>query len=100
MYDKKLELTVTPSNENKTELTTENSTAFVIILIFMFIFMIVWFIAGVAAFIASIVCMVYDSSVGAKVAGLILALGTGPFYWLYYIYNLSYCNKYMNYYPQ
>jgi hypothetical protein len=100
MYDKTLELSVTPSNEKKTEITTETSTAFVIIAIFMVIFMIVWFIAGVAAFIASIVCMFYEASIGAKIAGFVLAIGTGPFYWLYYIYNLSYCNKYMNYYPQ
>ena len=43
----------------------------------MFIFMIVWFIAGVAAFIASIVCMVYDSSVGTKEGSSISLLFSG-----------------------
>ena len=69
--------------------------------IFLLIIFIIWIITGIISFIMSIVCIFYDGTPGSKIAGLILALFTGPFYWLYYIYNLSYCNKKINYYyPQ
>ncbi len=68
-------------------------------MIFLIIFLI-WFITGILAFIASIACLFYNSSIGDKVAGFAIALFFGPFYWLFYIYNSSYCNKFpeINYY--
>ena len=47
---------------------------------------------GIAAFMASIICLFYKSSTGDKIIGFLLALFFGPFYWLYFIYNKSYCN--------
>jgi hypothetical protein len=57
----------------------------------------IWIISGFVAFIASFVCLFYNSSIGDKVAGLVMALFAGPFYWLFYIYNSNYCNKYVSY---
>jgi hypothetical protein len=62
--------------------------------IFVLTFFLVWIVGGIAAFIASIVCMFYNSSVGDKIAGFILAVIFGPYYWFCYIYKSSYCNKY------
>ena len=66
----------------------------IIQLIMAVILFVVWIIGGATAFIASIVCMFYNSSIGDKVAGFFLALFFGPFYWFFYIYKASYCNKY------
>jgi hypothetical protein len=54
----------------------------------------IWIISGFIAFIASLICLFYNSTVGDKIAGLVLALFAGPFYWLFYIYNMNYCNRY------
>lgn len=53
----------------------------------------IWYFAGLAAFIASIVCISYNGSGGSKLAGFLLALFLGPFYWIYYIYNVNYCTN-------
>jgi uncharacterized membrane protein len=54
----------------------------------------IWIISGFIAFIASVICLFYNSSIGDKMAGLVMALFAGPFYWLFYIYNMNYCNRY------
>ena len=54
---------------------------------------ILWIVSGFLAFIASIICMFYNSSIGDKMAGLLIALFFGPFYWFFYIYNMNYCNR-------
>lgn len=64
-----------------------------IYIIWWILFAIVWFFSGITAFIASIACMFYDSSIGDKAAGFFLALFLGPFYWFFYIYKSSYCNR-------
>jgi len=82
-----------------TNIEPEVSASMIVFSIFLFIIILVWVIAGVAAFITSIVCLGYNGSGGAKAAGILLAFFFGPFYWLYYIYNINYCtNNY--YYPQ
>ena len=60
----------------------------------LIILALIWVISGFIAFIASVVCLFYNSSMGDKIAGLLLALFIGPFYWLFYIYNMNYCNRY------
>ena len=57
------------------------------------ILILIWVLGGLFAFIASIVCLFYQGSVTDKAIGVILALILGPFYWLYYIYNLNYCTR-------
>ena len=67
--------------------------------IILIILYLIWVISSLAAFFTSIVCLGYNGSGGAKAAGILLAFFFGPFYWLYYIYNINYCtNNY--YYPQ
>jgi hypothetical protein len=67
--------------------------------IFSLIFTLIWFIAAVTGFIMSIICLSYDGTTGSKIAGFLLAIFVGPFYWLYYIYRKTYCTN-NNYYPQ
>jgi hypothetical protein len=54
----------------------------------------IWITSGFIAFFASFICLFYNSSAGDKIAGLVMALFAGPFYWLFYIYNSNYCNSY------
>ncbi len=68
-----------------------------IFVIFIFILALMWFIAGFAAFIAGIVCLFYNSSIQDKVLGLIFGIIAGPFYWIFYIYNLNYCNRFSDF---
>ena len=65
--------------------------------IWISLFVLIWIISGLIAFMASFVCLFYNSSVGDKMAGLIMALFAGPFYWLFYIYNSNYCKSYASY---
>ncbi len=60
---------------------------------FFFIFIIIWALLGIAAFIASLVCFGFSGSMVEKILGLLLALFLGPFYWLYFYFNKSYCGK-------
>jgi hypothetical protein len=62
--------------------------------LFVSILVLVWFIAGITAFFASFICLFYNGSVTDKTIGVLLGLFLGPFYWLYYIYNMNYCTKY------
>ena len=63
------------------------------------IFLAIWIVAGISAFFASIACLFYDSSLGDKIAGLLIAMLFGPFYWFFYIYKSTYCNSYPAYMP-
>jgi hypothetical protein len=84
------------TDNNKTdEVTTGN----IIFSIFMLIFSIIWLIAAFAGFVMSIICLSYDGTIGSKIAGFLLSIFLGPFYWLYYIYRKTYCTN-NNYYPQ
>lgn len=51
----------------------------------------IWFLFGAAGFIMSFICFGYTGTIGEKLLGLILAIGLGPFYWLYYYSSPSYC---------
>lgn len=78
---------------------TEISTGSIIAGTFYFIFFVIWVIAALIGFYMSIICFSYSGTVGSKVAGFLLALFAGPFFWLYYIYRSNYCTK-DYYYPQ
>jgi len=62
--------------------------------ILLLILILIWIFAGITGFIASIVCLFYNGPVSDKVIGILLAITLGPFYWLYYIYNMNYCTRY------
>lgn len=53
----------------------------------------IWVIAGIAAFFSSLVCFGRSGSITEKILGILLAWIIGPFYWFYYAFNKSYCNK-------
>jgi hypothetical protein len=80
----------------------EISTGNILSGIFTLIFVIIWVVAGFTGFIMSLVCLSYDGSTGSKVAGVLLSIFFGPFYWFYYIFRKTYCinNSNNNYYPQ
>ena len=61
--------------------------------ILLVLIMLLWVMAGISAFIASIICLFYNSSTSSKFIGFILAFFFGPFFWIYYIYNVDYCTK-------
>jgi len=70
---------------------TNLSISFGIMWVIILILILIWSIGGLLAFIASIVCLFYQGSATDKAIGVILVVILGPFYWLYYIYNLNYC---------
>ena len=61
--------------------------------IMIFILIGFWILTGIAAFIMSLTCFGYNNDGGYAILGLILAVLTGPFYWLYYAFNRKYCYK-------
>jgi nucleoside permease NupC len=69
-------------------------TAISVVYLFIALFGIIWFVAGLLGFIASLVCLFYQGSVSDKAIGFLLGLLLGPFYWLFYIYNMNYCTRY------
>jgi hypothetical protein len=92
------------SSTTTSSITTNNdpeiSTSAMIFSIFLLIIILIWCIASFTGFIMSIICISYDGSSGSKIAGILLALFFGPFYWLYYIYRKTYCTNNNYYYPQ
>ena len=78
--------------------SAEITTGAVVWSIFTFIFVVIWIIAAFTGFIMSILCLSYDGTTGAKIAGFLFAFFTGPFYWLYYIFRKTYCTNNKNYY--
>ena len=81
-------------DETKTKLKEETETIFTSILFWWrFILLLIWVFAGILGFLASFICLFYNSTLSDKIAGLILGLFAGPFYWLFYIYNMNYCTR-------
>ena len=87
--------TVSPISTKTPIDNSEETLGDYIYLIFYTLFVLIWVIAGIFGFITSIVCLFFDSSPGEKVLGVFLGFITGPFFWLYYIYNMNYCKKYI-----
>jgi len=63
-------------------------------LIFLFIILLIWWLAGLIGFLMSIACCFYNGSTAEKFIGILMAWVLGPFYWLYFIYNSSYCTRF------
>ena len=62
--------------------------------IILVIFFIIWIITGIISLLYSLLCFGYDSTLTEKIIGFLIALITGPFYFIYYSYNKNYCKKY------
>lgn len=52
---------------------------------------ILWVVIGIIGFVYSILCFGMSGSMAEKVVGLLLSIFFGPFYWIYYFANSSYC---------
>jgi len=61
------------------------------------IIILIWFFSGIISFIASMMCLGYDAPMKDKILGVIFGLIAGPFFWIYYVYNINYCNNYKYY---
>jgi hypothetical protein len=81
----------TKTNPNIETKVVETLTMF---LLFMFIITLIWWTAGFIGFLMSIVCCFYNGSTTDKFLGILLAWILGPFYWLFFIYNSSYCTRF------
>ena len=63
------------------------------IVYFILIFILLWVVLGFVAFIYSLICFKYESSMIEKLIGLLLAIFTGPLYFIYYNFNSNYCKN-------
>ena len=50
-----------------------------------------WALLGLAGFIYSLVCATKTPSVGKILFGILLAIVTGPLYWIYWYVDKDYC---------
>lgn len=82
--------TTTPTNAPIT--TDDESIGDYMYVFFYSLIVLIWVVSGLIGFVVSIVCLFYESSVSEKIIGVLLGVFTGPFFWLYYIYNINYCN--------
>ena len=82
---------ITPAQHKTTAVSGGMGSAIFLLIIALFLF--IWWIIGTVGFIMSLICFGYSGSMSDKFLGLIMAWVTGPFYWLYYIYNSNYCTK-------
>ena len=57
----------------------------------LFIILVIWFLVGIVAFITSLVCFGKSGTTLDKVMGLLLAIFFGPFYFIFFAFNKSYC---------
>jgi hypothetical protein len=76
------------------EVKKDHILNFGIYMVYYLIFSLIWFIAGIVGFVMSMVCCFYNGSISDKFIGILSALILGPFYWLFFIYNLSYCTRF------
>ena len=51
----------------------------------------IWWIMGFIGFIWSLVCFGKSGSTAQKIVGLLMALFLGPFYFIYYFVDKTYC---------
>ena len=51
----------------------------------------IWFLIGIIGFLLSLVCFGRSGTIIQKLGGFGIALLTGPFFWVYYFLDTSYC---------
>jgi len=59
--------------------------------LFLVIILLMWILFGVIAFLMSLVCFGRSGTLLEKIIGLLLAIFFGPLYFIFYIFNSSYC---------
>lgn len=75
------------TTNTKNSVLKPSATTEVVVLIFFFI----WSLLGFIAFIYSLYCFGKSGSVLDKTVGFIVAILTGPFFFLYLYVNRRYC---------
>ncbi len=70
--------------------TSTNVSGFVML---WAIIVLIWFVVGFCGLVASLLCFAFNGSITDKTVGFLLAVITGPFYWLYFIFNSKYCTR-------
>ena len=60
-------------------------------IIALYIFVLLWGLLGLIAFIMSLICFGRSGTLIEKIIGLLLAIFFGPLYFIFYIFNKSYC---------
>lgn len=81
----------TYGGESRAQAWLDNNGA--IFMVALFAFIVFWVVVGVWAFVMSLICFGRSGSTAEKVIGLLLAWITGPFFWIYFVYNKGYCNQ-------
>ena len=59
--------------------------------LYYLIFIIIWIIIGFIAFITSLVCFGRSGTIAEKIIGLLLAILFGPFYFIFFFADSTYC---------
>jgi len=59
--------------------------------IVLYIFLLLWGLLGLIAFIMSLICFGRSGTLIEKIIGLLLAIFFGPLYFIFYMFNKSYC---------
>mgnify|MGYP001377450025 FL=1 len=67
-----------------------------IVAIIIFILLIFILFATIGALIYSLICFGYSGTPMDKIIGLMIAYFLGPFYWIYYYWNPTYCKNNTN----
>ena len=75
---------VKEEEKNSNKVKKKFTIGVIIISILLFLISFIWLFAGIIAFIYSINCFRYKSSIIEKIIGLLLAIFTGPLYFIYY----------------
>lgn len=63
------------------------------VLIAIFIGACLWIFASVSALAMSVACFKHSGTHAQHTLGVTIFAFTGPFYWLYYFFNRSYCRS-------
>lgn len=79
------------SPESTTKPSTVNSSSFITVELVVYVFLFLWTLLGLIAFIYSLYCFGKRGSALDKAVGLILAVLTGPLFFLYLYVNRRYC---------
>ena len=79
-----------PSRTKKENRSSSSSSKIIVTTV-----VVIWAFLGLAAFIMSILCFGRSGTTGQHIAGLLLALFFGPFYWIFYYYAPDYCTKFI-----
>jgi uncharacterized ion transporter superfamily protein YfcC len=86
-YNKQSEQKQSETHQQTQQISEEGKTTVQVIAIFIF----VWIILGLIALVWSIYCFGKSGSIFQKIVGILLAVFTGPLFFILYKYSPTYC---------